>query len=143
MAKRKEIMLIILVQLVALLMLSSCVGCNSCNCQPDESPISDDPIQLTADGYLALIQDPANQSAEVSILLASGFWLEEIQAHGYNRPLVYDVTSERGAELMQEIESQALPQLVFLNGNGSVLASVPAANSDLINQIKRLLNGGI
>lgn len=136
-------MLILLVQLVALLMLSSCVGCNSCNCQPDESPISDDPIQLTADGYLALIQDPANQSAEVSILLASGFWLEEIQAHGYNRPLVYDVTSERGVELMQEIESQALPQLVFLNGNGSVLASVPAGDSDLINQIKRLLNGGI
>ena len=97
---------------------------------------------LPADGFLAIVEDPAKRSVELAILFSGSFWLQEIESHGYNRPLIYDSSSERGRELVQETDS-ALPTLFFLDDGGSVLASAPVPKSDIENGLKRWLNGGI
>mgnify|MGYP006969502682 FL=1 len=123
-------------------------GCCNCDCgggsQTDPSPVppepSGDSVLLPADGFLAIVEDPAKRSVELSILFSGSFWLQEIESHGYNRPLIYDSSSERGRELVQET---ALPTLFFLDDGGSVLASAPVPKSDIENGLKRWLNGGI
>jgi hypothetical protein len=139
MARRKEILI---------LLLCFFAGCCNCSCggggetEPETKPEPSAAVTLPVDGFLAIVEDPAERSVDLSILFASSFWLEEIEAHGYNRPLIYDSNSERGRELMQETDS-ALPSVFFLDDGGSVLASAPVPKPDIENGLKRLLNGGI
>ena len=124
-----------------LLLLGGCCTCS--NRQADPAP-ENKTTTLPASGYLALLDNPSERSLEISILVSSEFWLKEIKAHGFNKPLVISSNSKRGQELMataREKGFNALPLVFFLDSRGGVLGVASAPNS--INETKRLLNGGI
>ena len=84
--------------------------------------------------FLVLIEESAARPAEVAKLVNSVFWQNELEAKGYNPPVIHDRDSEQGRAFIESAKAfktlADVPFLAIMSESGDFLESFKVPNVD-------------